>query len=165
MKNSYNSLTAEAIKASLLGTIAVVSTWLFLFVGMMIIPELGWFVTIDSTINGITIYLMFNFSHKIYLFFCKPFALMCYYCFGGKKAAKQATKDKRFWDTMSPVTKASQSPPRVPPSTELTMAASRSPSIESSTVNPMTGKPISLDITNINIDNGKKHSVGQSQQL
>ena len=103
LKASYKKLTTQVVKASVLGSVAIFSTWTFIFVGMMIIPEIGWFVTVDATINGISIYLMFNFAENTYLFLCKPFAVLCYWCFGGRDAAKQAANDKRFLTTMSSV--------------------------------------------------------------
>ena len=96
MKISYNALITQLVKASVLASVAVFSTWIFLFVGMMLVPDIGWFVPIDATINGITIYLMFKFSETPYLFLCKPMALLCYLCFAGWDAAKEATKDERF---------------------------------------------------------------------
>ena len=138
MKQTHNQLTAQMVKASLLGSIAVFSTWIFIFVGMMIIPEIGWFVTIDATINGITIYLMFNFAEKTYLFFCKPFAVMCYFCFGGKKVATQATNDKRFLTTLANVRNVSPQP-------KTPNLASASPSIE-------TSNPVNPNLTSLNIN-------------
>ena len=113
MKVSYNKLITQLVKASVLGSVAVFSTWMFLFVGMMLIPNIGWFVTIDATINGITIYLMFNFAENTYLFLCKPFAVLCYLCFGGCHVAKQATKDKRFLATQISIPNNSPDPSAV----------------------------------------------------
>ena len=103
MQENHNKLTAQVVKTAVLASVAVFSTWIFIFVGMMLIPEIGWFITLDATINGITIYLMFNFAENTYLFLCKPFAVLCYWCFGGRDAAKQAANDKRFLTTMSSV--------------------------------------------------------------
>ena len=159
---SHNQFAAQVVKASLLGSIAVFSTWIFIFVGMMLIPEIGWFVTIDSTINGITIYLMFNFAEKTYLFFCKPFAVMCYCCFGGKNVAKQAKKDKRFLTIVRNVSTQS----KTEPDGGLSVVASRSPTMttQSSIPNPLSSTPASLNINN-NDNQNHGHAVSNSQEL
>ena len=63
---------------------------------MIFIPDIGWFIPLDSMVNGVTVYLMFKFAEKPYLFLCKPLVLLCYCCFGGITAANEAVKDKRY---------------------------------------------------------------------
>ena len=96
MKPKYNQLITQLVKATVLATVAIVSSWLFIFIGMIFIPDIGWFIPLDAMINGITVYLMFKFAEKPYLFLCKPLALLCYWCFGGTNAASEAIKDKRY---------------------------------------------------------------------
>ena len=168
MQENHNKLTAQVVKTAVLASVAVFSTWIFIFVGMMLIPEIGWFITLDATINGITIYLMFNFAENTYLFLCKPLAVLCYFCFGGKHAAKQATNDKRFLATLSHVHVGNKSPTPsvISPSRTDFASKTRSTTIGAGIATPQS---VSLDITNMNnlnpIANPNTTDLSNSEKL
>ena len=48
LKESHTKLMTLLIKSCVLASVAIISTWMFLFVGMLLIPDIGWFIPIDG---------------------------------------------------------------------------------------------------------------------
>lgn len=71
-------IRSSLIKSTILVLISIISTWIITFVGNFIWAPLQWFTAVDMIINSLSIYLMYGFAERTYLFCCKP----CIKCFG-----------------------------------------------------------------------------------
>eukprot|EP01084_Bolivina_argentea_P112002 199764_1 len=70
------------LQAIVLVTAASTSSLFFLIIGNMVYWPIGWFIPLDSLINGITIYCLFDFAEKTYSILCCPIISCCSTCFG-----------------------------------------------------------------------------------
>ena len=48
MKPRYNQLITQLVKATVLASTAIISTWIIILCGMFVIPDIGWFVPVDG---------------------------------------------------------------------------------------------------------------------
>eukprot|EP01084_Bolivina_argentea_P130553 230477_1 len=75
-KQRLNKLLAISLKCCVLCSVTVISNWLFVFVGLTFVFNLGWFICIDCLINGICVYLLYQFNDKIYHRICCPVIIL-----------------------------------------------------------------------------------------
>ena len=70
------NMQSQLMKATILVTTSILSTWIFIFIADFVWSAVSWFMPLDTTINALTIYLMFGFSNHIYQMLCG----LCIYC-------------------------------------------------------------------------------------
>lgn len=77
---ALRNIQIQLMKATILVSSAVLSAWIFIFIGNFVWWGLGWFIPIDITINSLTIYLMFGFNGKVYQKICIICIACCKLC-------------------------------------------------------------------------------------
>ena len=91
---SMRQLERQLVKATILMTVTVLSTWCFMLFGNFVWWTLGWFNPLDVSINSLCIYFMFSFSKRTYSVCCAPCICCCTRC-GCIDALGDATDESR----------------------------------------------------------------------
>ena len=71
-----NKLLSVSLKCCVLCFVTVASNWLFVFIGLTFVFDLGWFICLDCLINAICVYLLYQFNDQLYHKICCPLIIL-----------------------------------------------------------------------------------------